>query len=249
MGALHEGHLALVDEARRHADVVVVSIFVNPLQFGANEDLARYPRTLEQDAASLREHGVTLLFAPTAEEMYAQHRTVRVTAAPHDAVFEGAIRPEHFTGVLTVVTKLFNIVSPDVAVFGQKDLQQISLIRAMVRDLNIPVQVVVHPTIREPDGLAMSSRNRYLDAAQRADAVRLSAALGAVQQRFAGGEHDARVLTDAGRRELDTPGISVDYLDIVDPDTFTTVSTAAPGAAVIVAARVGTTRLIDNILL
>jgi len=250
MGALHAGHLALVDEARKHADAVVTSIFVNPLQFGANEDLAKYPRTLEADADALRAHGVELLFTPSVDDMYPAGRAVTVTAAPHDTEFEGAIRPGHFTGVLTVVSKLFHIVQPDVAVFGEKDLQQLSLVRRMVRDLDVPIEVVAFPTVREEDGLAMSSRNRYLAPEDRARAARLSRALRAVRERYHAGETDGEILLRHGRAVLeDDPQIQVDYLAMVDPRTFTRVSAAAPGSGVILAARVGTTRLLDNIIL
>jgi pantoate--beta-alanine ligase len=250
MGALHEGHLALVDEARRHADDVVVSIFVNPLQFGPSEDLARYPRTLDADLAALGARGVALVFTPSAAEMYAPDRVVSVSAAPHDEAYEGAVRPGHFAGVLTVVAKLFNIVLPDVALFGQKDLQQLSLVRRMVRDLDVPVDIVGVPIVREADGLAMSSRNRYLSPDERRRAARLSAALRAVRDAFAAGEHDAHALRDVGGRVLaDDPDIDVDYLDIVDPGTFTRVDTATDGTAAILAARVGQTRLLDNMLL
>jgi pantoate--beta-alanine ligase len=167
MGYLHEGHLRLVDEARRHADLVVMSIFVNPLQFGPAEDLARYPRDLDGDAAKASARGVDLLFAPDGAEIYPEQPRVVVTPRALAARWEGAARPGHFEGVLTVVAKLLNIVQPHVAVFGQKDIQQALLVRAMVEDLDIPVEIVVAPTVREPDGLAMSSRNSYLDAPSR----------------------------------------------------------------------------------
>jgi pantoate--beta-alanine ligase len=250
MGALHEGHLALVDEARQHADVVVSSIFVNPLQFGANEDLSKYPRTLEADAASLHARGVSVLFTPSPEEMYPPGRVVTVTAAPHDAMYEGAIRPGHFTGVLTVVTKLFNLVRPQVAVFGQKDLQQLSLIRRLVRDLDMPIEIVSLPTVREDDGLAMSSRNRYLSPAERRRASLLSISLRAAGDAFLAGEHNATTLLAHARRTLDGDhSISVDYLALVDPVSFETCKTASSGSAIILAARVGSTRLLDNIIL
>lgn len=250
MGALHEGHLALVDKGRRLADAVVVSIFVNPLQFGANEDLAKYPRTLDADARLLEQRGATLLFAPTPDVMYAASRVTSVTAAPHDGTFEGEIRPGHFTGVLTVVAKLFNIVQPDVAVFGQKDLQQLSLVRRMARDLDIPVEIVALPTVRESDGLAMSSRNRYLSPDDRKRAALLSQSLNEIRSAFDAGEHDGAQLLNAGRAILATDeNISIDYLALVDPLSFDPLPVAHSGSAVILAARVGGTRLLDNIIL
>jgi pantoate--beta-alanine ligase len=250
MGALHDGHLALVDEARRHADIVVTSIFVNPLQFGPGEDLDKYPRTLDADLAALDTHHVTFVFTPNADEMYADGRVTQVTAAPHDATFEGGHRPGHFTGVLTVVAKLFNIVQPGVAVFGQKDLQQLSLIRRMVRDLDIPVDIVSLPTVRESDGLAMSSRNRYLSPDDRQKAAHLYQALSAARSAFAQGEYDAERLIKAARTVLaEHPRILVDYLAVVDPEDFSPVPVASTGTAIITAARIGSTRLIDNLIL
>jgi pantoate--beta-alanine ligase len=250
MGALHEGHLTLADVAASNADVVVASIFVNPLQFGANEDLAKYPRTLEADAVALQGRGVRVLFAPGAEEMYGPDRVVTVTAAPYDTTFEGEIRPGHFTGVLTVVAKLFNIVQPDVAIFGQKDLQQLSLVRRMVRDLDIPTEIVSVPIVREADGLAMSSRNRYLAPEDRARAALLSKSLRAVAARFASGERNGETLIREGMNVLaQDPAIAIDYLALVDPLSFAPLGAAHAGAGVVLAARVGTTRLLDNIIL
>ncbi|SDQ59294.1 pantoate--beta-alanine ligase [Thermostaphylospora chromogena] len=245
MGALHEGHRSLIRIARERADHVAVSIFVNPLQFGPNEDFARYPRTLDADVEVCAAEGVALVFAPSAEEMYAADRSVTVSAGPMGDVHEGAFRPGHFDGVLTVVLKLFNLVRPDVAVFGQKDAQQLAMIRRMVADLDVPVEIVGAPTVREPDGLAMSSRNRYLSAEDRAVALALSRAL------HEGAKHarPAEILT-AARAVLDAagPALSVDYLILVDPETFTEVSDDHRGEAVLaVAARVGGTRLIDNV--
>jgi pantoate--beta-alanine ligase len=250
MGYLHEGHLALVDEARRRADVVAMSIFVNPLQFAPTEDLARYPRDLAGDAAKARERGVDLLFTPDAAELYP--RSPRVTVVPGALAerWEGAVRPGHFAGVLTVVAKLFNLFQADVAVFGQKDVQQATLIRAMARDLDFPVEVVVAPTVREPDGLALSSRNVYLSADDRQRALALSRALACVQSRFDGGEHDAAVLTGEGREVLARePGVAVDYLAIGAAETLEPVESASAGDVVMVAARLGATRLIDNAVL
>ena len=250
MGALHEGHLHLVDDARRRAGFVVLSVFVNPLQFGPAEDLARYPRDAEGDAARAASRGVDLLFAPPPEEMYPRPPRVAVTPTALHERWEGAARPGHFAGVLTVVAKLLNIVQPDVAIFGQKDLQQATLVRAMVRDLDVPVEICVVPTVRESDGLAMSSRNRYLAGDDRRRALALSQALGVIDAAFAAGERDTARLRAAGMATLTAdPGLAVDYLALVDPDTLEPVRSASSGTAVVVAARVGGTRLIDNLIL
>lgn len=245
MGALHEGHRSLIRLARERADHVVVSIFVNPLQFGPNEDFARYPRTLEADLEVCAADGVAVVFAPAAEEMYAPDRSISVTAGPMGSIVEGAFRPGHFDGVLTVVLKLFNLVRPDIAVFGQKDAQQLALIRRMVTDLDVPVEIVAGPTVREPDGLALSSRNRYLSEEDRAVALALSRALreGARHRRPDEIRRAARAVLDAAG-----PALRVDYLVLVDPATFTEVPEDHHGEAILaVAARVGTTRLIDNV--
>ncbi len=249
MGALHDGHLALVRRAREIADVVVVSIFVNPLQFGAGEDLDQYPRTLDADLAALGREGVGLVFAPSPAEMYPNGEVeTRVTAGHVGTLYEGASRPGHFDGVLTVVSKLFHIVQPDHAVFGQKDAQQVFLVKRMVRDLDLPVGIEVVPTVREPDGLALSSRNRYLDAEQRRIALVLSEALAAADSAAADGLDE--VLAEAAGAFGDHDGIELDYLVVVDPDTFLPVVEGAAGpACVLVAARVGSTRLIDNALI
>ena len=246
MGALHEGHLALVRRAREIADVVVVSIFVNPLQFGAGEDLDRYPRTRHTDLAALEREGVELAFAPTVAEMYPTGEVeTRVTAGHVGTLYEGASRPGHFDGMLTVVAKLFHIVTPDRAVFGQKDAQQVFLVQRMVRELDAPLGIEVVPTVREPDGLAMSSRNRYLDVEQRRIALALSESLVAAES--AAEEGLDEVLAEAAGAFGDHDGIELDYLVVVDPDTFLPVTEGASGpATVLVAARVGTTRLIDN---
>ena len=250
MGYLHEGHLRLVDEARRHADLVVMSIFVNPLQFGPTEDLARYPRDLDGDAAKASARGVDLLFAPDGAEIYREQPRVVVTPRALAARWEGAARPGHFEGVLTVVAKLFNIVQPDVAVFGQKDIQQALLVRALVEDLDIPVDIVVAPTVREPDGLAMSSRNSYLDAPSRERALALSGALRAVVRAHAAGERSAAALEAMARAHLAQHGITeVDYVAVAHPRTLEPLVQADAGAIVAVAARVGRTRLIDNMIL
>jgi pantoate--beta-alanine ligase len=245
MGALHDGHLRLVSRARDLGGVVVVSIFVNPLQFGPGEDLDRYPRTLDADVAAL-DGLADIVFAPTAAEMYPAGPTeTRVTAGESGTLFEGASRPGHFDGVLTVVSKLFNIVQPDVAVFGQKDAQQVHVIGRMVDDLNLPVTIAVVDTVREDDGLALSSRNRYLGEDDRVAAVTLSQALAAGAEAAAGGVGAA--LSAARARIEAQPAVKLDYLAIVDPGSFREASPDHHGPALmLVAARVGTTRLIDN---
>jgi pantoate--beta-alanine ligase len=251
MGFLHEGHLALCDEARRHADFVVMSVFVNPLQFGANEDLDRYPRDLARDAQLAMGRGVSLLFAPPGEQMYPHgDSAIRVTAPGLAERLCGRYRPGHFEGVLTVVAKLFNLVQPHVAVFGQKDLQQAVLIRRMARDLDVPVEIVVAPIVREPDGLAMSSRNVYLSPAERASALALHRALKAAQTAFSGGETDPARLVHAARAILEAEsGVSIQYVEVVDPESLEPPLEARRGDAVAIAAHVGATRLIDNHLL
>jgi pantoate--beta-alanine ligase len=257
MGALHPGHLALVDALRPRARFVVMSIFVNPLQFGPSEDLASYPRTLDRDAAQAAAHHVDVVFAPSAREMYPRVPLVGVTPsvprpdeAALDAQWEGAIRPGHFAGVLTVVAKLFNIVQPDLAAFGQKDLQQLTLVRAMVRDLDIPVEIVAVPTVRAPDGLALSSRNAYLSEPERARALAVPRALTAMLRAWSDrGVTDASALTAVGHAVLAAASdVTVDYLGIADPERLTPVAAVAPGAVAMVAARVGRTRLIDNVV-
>jgi pantoate--beta-alanine ligase len=252
MGALHAGHLSLADAARARTDTVVMSIFVNPLQFGPSEDFAAYPRDLPGDLAKVNARGVDLVFTPTVDVLYphAVGWPVRVTPRIETARWEAAVRPGHFDGVLTVVAKLFNIVQPDVAFFGQKDIQQVTLIRSMVRELDIPVELVIAPTVRETDGLAMSSRNAYLDAANRRDALALSRALGTVERAWRGGIDDSAELEGRGRAVLaGTPAVQVDYFAVVEPDRLEPVGRAEAGSVVIVAARVGPTRLIDNIVL
>lgn len=246
MGALHEGHRSLIRLARDRADQVVVSVFVNPLQFGPGEDYSRYPRTFDADLAACREEGVDVVFAPAAGDMYLPDRQVSVCAGEMGRIVEGASRPGHFDGMLTVVLKLFNLVRPDVAVFGQKDAQQLSMIRRMVADLDVPVEVVGAPTVREPDGLALSSRNRYLSAGERRVALALSRALRA----GAGEPTPARVRAAASKVLAEAPPeLELDYLVLVDPATFTEVSDPYEGEAVLaVAAKVGATRLIDNMV-
>ncbi|CPR11101.1 pantoate--beta-alanine ligase [Mycobacterium bohemicum DSM 44277] len=244
MGALHDGHLALVRAAKRvQGSVVVVSIFVNPLQFGAGEDLDAYPRTLDDDLALLRAEGVEIVFAPTAAAMYPDGLRTTVQPGPLAAELEGGVRPTHFSGVLTVVCKLLQIVRPDRVFFGEKDYQQLVLIRQMVADLNVDVDVIAVPTVRESDGLAMSSRNRYLDPAQREASVALSAALTA----GAHAAHDGpQAAVAAARAVLEAvPGLTVDYLELRDPD-LGPLQPDRPGR-LLVAARLGATRLLDNV--
>ncbi len=247
MGALHDGHLALVRRAREIADVVVVSIFVNPLQFGPGEDLDRYPRDLDADVAALSRLGVDLVFAPDADEMYPRGAAdgTTVHAGPIGGRYEGASRPGHFDGMLTVVAKLFGIALPDVALFGQKDAQQVFLVSRMVADLDLPVRIETVPTVREPDGLARSSRNRYLDAEQRRSALLLVESLRAADA--AASQGPSELLAEGVAAFGDHDGVSLDYFVVVDPDTFLPVAEEFRGRAlVLVAARVGTTRLIDN---
>lgn len=248
MGALHEGHAALVRHAREVADVVVVSIFVNPLQFGERSDLERYPRTLEADQALLEELGADLLLAPDAQQMYPDGgSSTTVHAGPLGDELEGASRPGHFDGVLTVVTKLLNITQPTIVCFGEKDAQQVFLVRRMVRDLDLPVAVHEVATVREPDGLARSSRNVFLDEQHRRAALALSAALTAAAEARPEG---VPAMLAAGRALLASePGIDVDYLVAVDPGTFAPVEEDyADDVRLLVAARVGPVRLIDTLL-
>ena len=250
MGALHTGHISLVERSKRDTDVTVMSIFVNPLQFGPNEDLSSYPRPVEDDEAMAREAGVDILFRPDVREMYPSEREVSVTAAAVASDWEGASRPGHFDGVLTVVAKLFNIVQPDISVFGRKDLQQAVLVSAMVHDLDMPLTIIVAPIVREHDGLALSSRNRYLSESDRKAALSLSQSLKEVRRAFAGGERNTAGLEAAGRAVLDhEAGVKTDYFAVVDGSTLSRHETADRSFAVIVAARVGSTRLIDNMTL
>lgn len=246
MGALHDGHIALVRRAREIADVVVVSIFVNPLQFGDPSDLEKYPRTLDADVAALDGAGADFVFAPSGDDMYPSGPpATRVTGGDVSMRFEGKTRRGHFDGVLTVVSKLFHIVQPDVAVFGQKDAQQVFLVKQMVRDLDMPLTIEVLETVRERDGLAMSSRNRRLDARERTAALALSRALDAAASAADRGIDSS--IAAAQSALMGESGIALDYLAIVDPATFRPVDDGHRGAAtVIIAAQVGATRLIDN---
>jgi pantoate--beta-alanine ligase len=250
MGYLHEGHLRLVDEARARADTVLMSIFVNPLQFGPNEDLARYPRDLPRDRRLAEARGVDALFVPSEAVMYPPGSEIRVVPGPTAARWEGAARPGHFEGVLTVVAKLFHLAEPDIACFGRKDIQQATLVRQMVRDLDWPLEIVVVPTVREPDGLALSSRNAYLDADLRRRAVILSAALGAAHDRFRAGERQAAALEAVARATLASePAVEVEYVAVAEPRTLAPVESVEADTVVALAARLGRTRLIDNIIL
>jgi pantoate--beta-alanine ligase len=250
MGALHEGHLSLVQAARASCDAVAASIFVNPAQFGPNEDLAKYPRSFDGDRELLESEDVALLFAPSVEEMYPAGAATWVTVEGLSSKLDGRSRPGHFRGVTTVVAKLFHIVEPDAAFFGQKDAAQVAIVRRMVRDLNFPMEIVACPIVREADGLAMSSRNAYLDPQQRKQAILLHRSLMRVKKSWEAGVRDAAKLLATGREEFaGEKSVRLDYLEIVDPDSLDPVESVAGGALVAVAAFVGPTRLIDNILL
>jgi pantoate--beta-alanine ligase len=248
MGALHEGHAALVRAARQRAGFVVVSVFVNPTQFGPKEDFSKYPRTLDADRRVCADAGADLIFAPTAAEMYPDNSATFVEVTRLQDVLEGPSRPGHFRGVCTVVLKLFNIVRPDAAHFGAKDYQQARIVVQMVRDLNVPVEVRVEPTVREPDGLALSSRNRYLSAGERAVAPGIYRALEGVRARALAGEVDVARLESALAAELAAvPGARVDYARIADADTLQPLARLDRPAVAAVAVYLGTTRLIDNV--
>ena len=251
MGYLHEGHLTLVDHAKRHGDVVVMSIFVNPLQFGPHEDLASYPRDFARDSALAEARGVDIMYAPAPEQIYDDVRpTVTVIARETGKILEGHFRPDHFEGVLTVVAKLFNIVQPDSAIFGQKDFQQWVLVKRMVADLDFRCEVIVVPTVRESDGLAMSSRNVYLSAEDRARALLLSRGLLAARERYAAGERNPAALIGAARAVLALdPHVHVQYVELSDPRTLATPDAARDDSVMSLAAKLGTTRLIDNMAL
>jgi pantoate--beta-alanine ligase len=248
MGALHAGHFSLVRLARRESDLVVVSIFVNPLQFAPGEDLARYPRKEEEDRAALEREGADVVYMPDAAAMYPTGFSTAVVVSGVSEGGEGATRPGHFGGVATVVAKLFLQVSPDVAVFGRKDLQQVAVVRRMIRDLDFPIRLVVGETVRESDGLALSSRNAYLSPEERRTAAALPRALFEAHDAAGRGERDAAVLTSRIRRELEAAGLRVDYVDAIDPETMTPVTDVATGTALAAAVRAGATRLIDNVL-
>jgi pantoate--beta-alanine ligase len=250
MGYLHEGHLSLVDAARRRNAAVVMSIFVNPLQFGPTEDLAQYPRDLSRDRRLAEARGVDLLFLPTETTMYPPGAEIRVVPGPSGERWEGAARPGHFTGVLTVVAKLFHLVQPDFACFGRKDIQQATLVRQLVRDLDWPLELVIVPTVREADGFALSSRNSYLNPEERRDAVALSTALRVAHQAWREGETRAAELETRMRRALEmSPAVRVEYIAVAEPTALAPVDQADAGTIVAIAARLGRTRLIDNIIL
>jgi pantoate--beta-alanine ligase len=250
MGALHQGHISLVRAARSRCDVVTASIFVNPAQFGPNEDFAKYPRSLEADCAMLAAEKTDVLFAPAVEEIYPAGASVWVDVEGLCERLDGRSRPGHFRGVATVVAKLFNIVQPHLAFFGQKDAAQAAVIRKMVRDLRFDLEIVVCPIVREPDGLAMSSRNAYLSAEERKQAAVLSRSLMHIQALSAKGERNASRLAAAGRRVMkEEPSVRLDYYEVVNPDTLEPVPDTSQGALVAVAAYFGSTRLIDNLVL
>jgi len=248
MGALHEGHLSLVHASQRHADLTVVSIFVNPTQFGPNEDFDSYPRDLEGDSALLAAEGADILFTPTVDIMYPRGSDTTVDPGALATVLCGAARPGHFAGVATVVTKLLNIVSPDIAFFGEKDYQQLKILQQVARDLDMRVKVVGCPIVREGDGLAMSSRNRYLTAEQRAHATVLHRALAAAHDAACCGDTDAEGLARGMRQTIEAEeGVELEYAVVVDAETLAPVTVVQRPARAMVAARVGSARLIDNV--
>ncbi|MBI3609486.1 MAG: pantoate--beta-alanine ligase [Nitrospirae bacterium] len=249
MGALHEGHRSLMRAARRRCDAVVVSIFVNPAQFGPNEDYARYPRDLKGDAALCRREKVDVLFMPTAETVYPEGHDTKILVGRIGEVLEGAVRPGHFSGVATVVAKLFQIVRPQIAFFGQKDYQQTVVIKRLVRDLNFPVKIVVCPTVREKDGLAMSSRNRYLSSEERNASRVLFKALQKGRERIQEGERDSAAVRDAMTLLIqEQPPARIEYAAIVHPDTLMEVTQIEGPVVLLLAVWIGKTRLIDNLL-
>ena len=249
MGALHEGHLSLVRMARARCEAVSASIFVNPTQFGPNEDFAKYPRSFEQDRQMLEDEGVDLLFAPSVAEMYPEGRSITtVTVNSMSERLCGRSRPGHFQGVTTVVAKLFHVCGPDLAFFGQKDAAQVAIIRRMVRDLDFPLGIVPCPIVREADGLAMSSRNSYLSPQQRMDSLALSRSLTEMKRGFEGGERSVQKLIAAGAAAFGDAA-RLDYLEIVDPDSLEAIDKFDKPVLAAVAAFVGNVRLIDNILL
>ncbi len=250
MGALHEGHLSLVRRAKAECDAAVATIFVNPTQFAPHEDFSKYPRTLEADLRLLEGENCDLVFVPSREEMYPPEASTSIEPPQVAAPLEGVCRPGHFRGVATVVLKLFNMIPAERAYFGQKDFQQALVIERMAADLNLPIQIVVCPIIREPDGLALSSRNRYLSPGERQQGLALSRALNLVQKRFGDGERDAAVLKRIMQETLEAAGIErVDYAAIADPQTLTELKQIEGSAVALIACFVGTTRLIDNCLL
>jgi pantoate--beta-alanine ligase len=249
MGALHSGHASLVERAVGKNDLAVISIFVNPTQFGPGEDFTAYPRDESADLAMCERLGAAMVFAPAGDEIYPAGDATRVQPGPIAARLEGAARPGHFAGVATVVTKLFAIVRPDVAYFGQKDFQQLRVVQTMSRDLRLGVRVIGCPTVRDADGLAMSSRNRYLSADEHQTALALSRSLLAAKDEWSRGERDPRKLGDRVRRDTAVPGVALEYVSVADPLTLDELERPAERAVISVAARVGKARLIDNVLL
>jgi len=251
MGALHDGHLSLVRAARAACDAVIVSIFVNPMQFGPNEDFERYPRSLDSDLEFLKREQVDFVFLPDKAEMFPAGDTGTLVEVPQIGNrLDGAFRLGHFRGVATVVAKLFHITLPDMAFFGQKDAAQVAVLRAMVRDLNFPLKLIVCPTVREPDGLAMSSRNRYLTSNERAQSLVLYRALSQAHSEAHSGIRNAGKLRDTMMRVMqDEPAAEMEYVEVVDPDTLLPIEDVSEGALLAIAARVGGTRLIDNVLM
>jgi len=250
MGALHEGHLSLIGRAREHCDVVVMTLFVNPTQFNEAADLQRYPRREQDDAALAEAEGVDILFAPPVEEVYPQGFATSVEVSGVSERFEGEARgAEHFRGVATVVTKLLCMTMPDVAYFGQKDAQQLVVIRRLARDLNLPVRIEALPTVREADGLAMSSRNALLSPEERTRALALPAALNAARELAAAGERSSQALIEAARKAMRPLAVEPEYVALVDPDTFEPLDALTEDALLVLAARVGAVRLIDNTML
>lgn len=249
MGALHAGHLSLVERAASETEAAIASIFVNPTQFGPNEDFAAYPRRETEDVALLESHGCAVAFVPPVAEIYPPGDATRVTPGPIAAPLEGAARPGHFVGVATVVTKLLAIVRPDIAFFGQKDFQQLRVLQTIARDLRLGADIVGCATVREPDGLAMSSRNAYLTPDQRRDAVALSRGLFAARELWDRGERDPRVLRERVRQLAQSGGVSLEYVSVADPIALTELDAPGDAAVISLAARVGKARLIDNVLL
>ena len=249
MGALHAGHLSLIERAVRETDAAVASIFVNPTQFGPNEDFAAYPRREADDIALLEKHGCAVAFVPPVSEIYPPGDATRVTPGPIAAPLEGAARPGHFVGVATVVTKLLAIVRPDIAFFGQKDFQQLRVLQTTARDLRLGADIVGCPIVREPDGLAMSSRNAYLTPEQRRDAVALSRGLFRARELWDRGERDPRVLRERVRELAGSDSVALEYVSVADPLTLAELDALADSAVISLAARVGRARLIDNVLL
>ncbi|MFA5242827.1 MAG: pantoate--beta-alanine ligase [Sulfuricella sp.] len=247
MGNLHEGHIALVEQARRHGRCVVASIFVNPLQFGPGEDLAKYPRTLEEDCRKLQAAGADIVFTPSAEELFPAPQQFQVEPPPIASELCGAFRPGHFRGVATIVLKLFNIVQPACAMFGKKDYQQIHIIRGLVREFDLPIQIVAGETSRAADGLALSSRNGYLTPEERAEAPRLYRNLQMIKEAVASGQSDFAALENAAANDLASHGWQVDYIALRNAATLQPAQTGDTALVVLGAARLGTTRLIDNL--